>query len=69
MTVLETDDDLVKAVLDINLLGTIRVNSTFHNFIRQSKGVYIQISSILGIIGQPCVAPYSASKHGIEGYW
>jgi len=66
--IFDTPDDLLKAVVEINLLGTIRVNSVFNSYIKQNKGVYVQLSSILGLVGQGGVVPYCSTKHGLEGY-
>jgi 3-oxoacyl-[acyl-carrier protein] reductase len=56
-------------VIDINLKGTIFVTRTFiKSFIRQRKGSIINISSVVGLMGNKGQANYSASKAGIIGF-
>ncbi len=64
LTNMDIDD-----VIDINLKGTIFVTRTFiKSFIRQRKGSIINISSVVGLMGNKGQANYSASKAGIIGF-
>ncbi|UZX03211.1 oxidoreductase [Arthrobacter sp. CDRTa11] len=56
-------------VFDINVFGVIRVTNAVLPIMRaQKSGRIVNLSSILGIIPQPYMAVYSASKHAVEGY-
>lgn len=65
------DMDIKKAedVININLLGTIRVTrNVLPYMIRQKSGHIINISSILGKGAVPYRSLYCASKYGMEGF-
>ncbi|MBM3249879.1 MAG: 3-oxoacyl-[acyl-carrier-protein] reductase [Candidatus Omnitrophica bacterium] len=54
------------AVLDVNLKGTFNcIKAVSRPMIKQRSGRIINIASIIGIIGNPGQANYSASKAGI----
>ncbi|KRE67739.1 oxidoreductase [Arthrobacter sp. Soil736] len=56
-------------VFDINVFGVIRVTNAVLPIMRaQKSGRIVNMSSILGIIPQPYMAVYAASKHAVEGY-
>ena len=63
----EMDETLVKQVLDINLLGTWRVNKIFFPLLK--KGRIVNISSETGWhTAAPFNGAYAMSKYGIEAY-
>lgn len=65
------DMDITKAedVININLLGTIRITrDVLPHMIRQKSGHIINISSILGKGAVPYRSLYCASKYGMEGF-
>jgi len=66
--VVELSEKELTRVIEINLLGTMRVNAAFHKFLKTSKGCYVNIASVAGRMPLVGLAPYSASKHGVEGY-
>ncbi|KAK6171129.1 hypothetical protein SNE40_019385 [Patella caerulea] len=57
-----------KTIIDVNLLGTIRVTQTFLPLIRLSQGRIVNISSVGGLMGIPYGSAFSASKYGVEGF-
>ena len=58
-----------QSVLNINVLGVIRMTKAVLPHMRaQGGGRVINISSVLGVVPQPFMALYVASKHAIEGY-
>jgi NAD(P)-dependent dehydrogenase (short-subunit alcohol dehydrogenase family) len=64
----ETDDDEALAILETNLLGTLRVcRGVLPAMRKQGRGTIVNISSIGGRIALPFQGLYSASKFGIEG--
>ena len=63
----------VEMQLEINVLGVLRVIKAFAPMLGAIKdcpfppGKIINISSIAGLIGNPFMGPYAASKHALEG--
>ncbi|WP_029111914.1 oxidoreductase [Mycobacterium sp. URHB0044] len=56
-------------VFGINVFGVIRMtNAVLPHMRAQGSGRIINISSVLGLIPQPYMATYVASKHAVEGY-
>ena len=58
-----------QSILNINVLGVIRMTKAVLPHMRaQGGGRVINVSSVLGLVPQPYMAIYVASKHAIEGY-
>jgi NAD(P)-dependent dehydrogenase (short-subunit alcohol dehydrogenase family) len=58
----------IRAVLDINLLGTILLTNQLIPALEKTTGTIIFISSIAGFKGFGLWTTYCASKFGLEGY-
>jgi NAD(P)-dependent dehydrogenase (short-subunit alcohol dehydrogenase family) len=59
----------VQALFDINVFGVIRMtNAVLPQMRAQRRGRIVNISSVVGFMPAPFMAPYAASKHAIEGY-
>lgn len=56
------------AVLDINVLGTWRVNSAALPELRRSRGRILNIASGLAHLSMPLAPAYCASKRAVVGY-
>lgn len=55
---------------ETNFWGTVKVtNALLPYFRKQRSGKIITISSIVGLIGQPNLSYYVASKHAVEGFF
>ena len=54
-----------KAVLDVNLVGTMRVCVAAREKLASRRGSIVNLASIMAAIGSPLVPAYSASKGGI----
>ncbi|MES1203631.1 MAG: SDR family NAD(P)-dependent oxidoreductase [Pseudomonadota bacterium] len=71
---LELDSAEVRRQLEINLIGVHTVTRAFAPLLGAApdnsgpKGRIVMISSVAGLMGQPFVGPYVASKHALEGY-
>jgi NAD(P)-dependent dehydrogenase (short-subunit alcohol dehydrogenase family) len=52
--------------IDVNLSGQVAVTQAFIPALRQARGRLVFISSIGGLVATPYMAPYHASKFGIE---
>ncbi|KAJ8046509.1 D-beta-hydroxybutyrate dehydrogenase, mitochondrial [Holothuria leucospilota] len=57
---------MYQEVLDVNLLGMIRVTQQFLPHLRQSKGRIVNASSAQGRFASPFSSAYSISKFGVE---
>ncbi len=56
----------IRKQLEVNLIGHIAVTQAFLPMIRQGHGRIVNMGSIAGIMPQPYLAPYSASKAALE---
>lgn len=62
-------DDDWDSVIDTNLSGTFRISKgALKGMMKQRFGRIINISSVVGAMGNPGQANYCASKAGIEGF-
>lgn len=63
-----TDEQIIKNI-HTNLLGVIRVTKAFIPYFRQKKsGLFLNTTSIGGIIGFPLNSIYHATKWAVEGW-
>ncbi len=63
-----TDLSDCKKIIDVNLMGMIRVTRKFLPLIRQSKGRIVNVESLGGIIPIPFSIFYGVSKSGAVGF-
>jgi NAD(P)-dependent dehydrogenase (short-subunit alcohol dehydrogenase family) len=54
-------------ILDVNLLGVVRVTKAFLPLLREHQGRIVNIGSINGFLSVPLMSSYCASKHALEG--
>jgi NAD(P)-dependent dehydrogenase (short-subunit alcohol dehydrogenase family) len=59
--------DIVREVIETNLIAQFAVTQTFLPMLRASKGRVVFISSLGGRVAFPYASPYHASKFGLEG--
>lgn len=65
----ESSTAQAQQIFDINVFGVIRLTNAVLPIMRaQQRGRIVNLSSVLGIIPQPYMAVYAATKHAIEGY-
>jgi NAD(P)-dependent dehydrogenase (short-subunit alcohol dehydrogenase family) len=65
----EIDEERMRRVLDINVLGTYRVNKAMFPLLKAARGRVVNISSETGWQrALPLNGPYAMSKHAIEAY-
>jgi NAD(P)-dependent dehydrogenase (short-subunit alcohol dehydrogenase family) len=61
--------ELAQRLLDVNVMGMIRVNRVFFEMLLEGKGRIINCSSEAGwMTAQPFAAPYFLSKRAVEAY-
>ncbi|MBO0854364.1 MAG: SDR family oxidoreductase [Nocardia sp.] len=62
-----TDDDF-RAVMDVNLFGTINAARAVLPHLKASRGQVVNIASVAGLTGVFGYTPYCASKHALVGF-
>ena len=68
-SMVEMEEAVLQRVLDVNVMGTFRVNKAFFPLIKARKGRIVNISSETGWqSGAPFNGAYASSKHCIEAY-
>jgi NAD(P)-dependent dehydrogenase (short-subunit alcohol dehydrogenase family) len=68
-SMVEMDEAVMQRVLDVNVMGTFRVNKAFFPLVKVRKGRIINVSSETGWqSGAPFNGAYASSKHWIEAY-
>src|SRR6202007_726861 len=67
--VLDTDPEVWRKVLSVNLGGTFNMCQAFARAVRQAQtqAAIVNLSSAAGIRGVPNRLPYAASKYGVVG--
>ena len=68
-SVLDTDPEVWRKVLAVNLEGTFNVCQAFSRAVKEAgtSGAIVNVSSAAGIRGVPNRLPYAASKYGVVG--
>ena len=68
-SMIEIDESTLQRLLDVNVMGTFRVNKAFFPLIKAGRGRIVNISSETGWqSGAPFNGAYASSKHCIEAY-
>jgi NAD(P)-dependent dehydrogenase (short-subunit alcohol dehydrogenase family) len=68
-SLIEISEEALRRVLDVNVMGTFRVNRTLFPLVLARQGRIVNISSETGWqTGMPFNGPYGMSKHAIEAY-
>ena len=66
---LDLDPDLVEAMIDVNLKGTLyTASATLPHLIESGEGDFISMASVAGLRGFPGESVYNASKFGQLGF-
>lgn len=64
----QTDDEELRRVLDVNVMGPHRVTRAVSPLLIASKGRVVTTSSISGILSGAMLGVYSMSKHAVEAF-
>jgi short-subunit dehydrogenase len=66
----ETQFDVFKKLIDIDYLGTVALSrALLPFFIKQGRGHYVVVSSVMGKFGSPYRSGYAAAKHALHGFF
>ncbi|MGX5817144.1 SDR family NAD(P)-dependent oxidoreductase [Chitinophaga lutea] len=64
----EMDEKVWDRVIAINLTGQFYcVKYELQQFVKQGYGVIVNLASLAGLVAEPGLVPYTASKHGVLG--
>ncbi len=68
-SLVEMSEERLQRVIDVNVMGTFRINKTFFGLLHKGRGRIVNISSETGWqSAAPFNGPYAMSKHAIEAY-
>ncbi|MCY3665879.1 MAG: SDR family oxidoreductase, partial [Gemmatimonadetes bacterium] len=62
------DVTLFRTLMEVNYLGAVHCVHPALSHLKESKGLFVVISSIQGQVGVPLHTGYSASKHALQGF-
>ena len=65
---IEIDDDKLKNIFDINLMGAILVNKTFYNLLNTKGKIIITTSEVAPLSPMPFNAIYNVTKTALDAY-
>lgn len=66
----ETAFDVYKKLIDVNYLGTIALTKALlPHFIRNKKGHFVTVTSLMGKFGSPYRSGYCGAKHALHGFF
>ncbi len=68
-SLIDSDVEMMRRIIDVNLLGMYRINQAFFDMIQKGKGRIVNISSEYGTLGAvPFNGFYTTAKHAVEMY-
>lgn len=62
------DLELFRKLMEVNYLGAVYCVHPALQYLQESGGVFVAVSSIQGKVGVPLHTGYSASKHALQGF-
>lgn len=66
----DTQFDVFKKLIEIDYLGTVALSrALLPFFIKQGRGHYVVVSSVMGKYGSPFRSGYAAAKHALHGFF
>ncbi|XP_012493793.1 PREDICTED: corticosteroid 11-beta-dehydrogenase isozyme 1 [Propithecus coquereli] len=69
LNLFHNDIHYVRKSMEVNFLSYVVVSVAALPMLKQSNGSIVVISSIAGKMAQPLIAPYSASKFALDGFF
>ena len=66
----ETEFNIYKKLIDVNYLGTVALtNALLPLFIRNKKGHFVTVTSLMGKFSSPLRSGYCGAKHALHGFF
>lgn len=66
----ETEFDVYKKLMDVNYLGTLALTKALlPHFIKNQKGHFVTVTSLMGKFGSPYRSGYCGAKHALHGFF
>ena len=68
--IIDTSFNVYKKLIDINYLGTVALTKRIlPHFIRNKKGHFVTVTSLMGKFGTPYRSGYCGAKHALHGFF
>lgn len=66
----DTKFEVYKKLIDVNYLGTVALTkAVLPYFIKQKKGTFVTVTSLMGKFGSPYRSGYCGAKHALHGFF
>ena len=66
----ETSFEVYKTLMEVDYLGPVALSrALLPHFIKQQKGHYVVVSSVMGKFGSPYRSGYCGAKHALHGFF
>lgn len=67
---INTEFKVYKRLMDVNYLGTVALTkAVLPHFVRNKKGHFVTITSLMGKFGSPFRSGYCGAKHALHGFF
>jgi len=68
--IIDTEISVDKKLMNVNYLGTVALTKALlPYFVKQRKGHYVNVSSLMGKFGSPYRSGYCGAKHALHGFF
>lgn len=68
--IIDTDIAVYQKIMEVDYLGAVALSiGLLPHFVKQQSGIYVIISSVMGIYSSPYRSGYSAAKHALHGFF
>ena len=68
--IVETDFEVDKKLIEVDYLGTVALTkSLLPHFIKNKKGHFVTVTSLMGKFGSPYRSGYCGAKHALHGFF
>ncbi|KAL6085091.1 hypothetical protein STEG23_008185 [Scotinomys teguina] len=69
LTFFHNDIHSLRKIMEVNFISYVILSAAALPMLKQSNGSIVVVSSVAGKMAQPMVAPYSASKFALDGFF
>lgn len=68
--IIDTNIEVYKKLMDVNYLGTVAITKAIlPHFIKQKKGQFVTVTSLMGKFSSPYRSGYCGVKHALHGFF